>query len=195
MRYDEAHKQKTRQRVLQAAAKAIRTQGPDRVGVAGIMAQAGLTHGGFYAHFQSKDDLVAEAIEQMFAEGRERFAAIVDGKPAAQALGDFLDFYLSKAHRDATEAGCALPALCTDLPRLSAEARAAFDAGYARLIDWIAARLQELGHDESHAAASSAVSEMVGAVALARCIPERKRSDAMLEGSRKAIRRRLGLAC
>src|SRR5215469_14282077 len=112
MRYDEAHKQKTRQRVLQAAASAIRAEGPDRVGVAGIMAKAGLTHGGFYAQFGSKDDLVADAIDQMFQEGRDKIAEIVAGKPPAKALGDFVDFYLSKTHRDSPDVGCALPALC-----------------------------------------------------------------------------------
>ena len=193
MRYDEAHKQKTRQKVLQAAAQAIRAEGPDRVGVAGIMARAGLTHGGFYAHFESKDDLVAEAIEQMFVEGRQRFAAIVKDKPPARALGDYLDFYLSKAHRDAPDAGCAMPALCTDLPRLSDRAKATFGNGYAGLIVWMSRQLEELGRDDAEPTASSVVSEMVGAVALARCIPERERSDALLERSRCAIRRRLGL--
>jgi TetR/AcrR family transcriptional repressor of nem operon len=193
MRYDEAHKQKTREKVLQAAAQAIRAEGPDRVGVAGIMARAGLTHGGFYAHFESKEDLVAEAIEQMFVEGRQRFAAIVAGKPPAQALGDYLDFYLSKAHRDAPDAGCAMAALCTDLPRLSDRAKATFGNGYAGLIVWIRKQLEDMGHGEAKMTASSVVSEMVGAVALARSIPDRDRSDALLESSRKAIRRRLGL--
>jgi TetR/AcrR family transcriptional repressor of nem operon len=193
MRYDEAHKQKTRQKVLEAAARAIRAEGPDRVGVAGIMAQAGLTHGGFYAHFESKDDLVAEAIAEMFVEGRERFAAIVAGKPPARALGDFLDSYLSKAHRDAPDAGCPMPALCTDLPRLPARAQAAFGAGHAGLIAWIGTQLDALGRKDTAATASSVVSEMVGAVALARCIPDRERSDALLDSSRRSIRARLGL--
>jgi TetR/AcrR family transcriptional repressor of nem operon len=193
MRYDEAHKQKTREKVLQAAARAIRAEGPDRVGVAGIMARAGLTHGGFYAHFESKDDLVAEAIEQMFVEGRTHHAEVTAGKPPAQALGDYLDFYLSKPHRDAPDAGCAMPALVTDLPRLSDRAKAAFGNGYAGLIAWIAKRLEELGQADARATASSVVSEMVGTVALARCIPDRERSDALLENSRKAIRKRMGL--
>jgi TetR/AcrR family transcriptional repressor of nem operon len=194
MRYDEAHKQKTREKVLQAAARAIRAEGPDRVGVAGIMAKAGLTHGGFYAHFESKDDLVAEAIEQMFREGRQHFAAVVTGKPPAQALGDYIDYYMSKPHRDSPDAGCAMPALCTDLPRLSDRAKAAFGKGYAGLIMWIAARLEEMGHPDAKTVASSVVSELVGGVALARCMPDRERSDALLESSRRHIRDRLGLA-
>lgn len=193
MRYDEAHKQKTREKVLQAAARAIRAEGPERVGVAGIMAKAGLTHGGFYAHFESKDDLVAEAIEQMFVEGRQAHAAVTEGKPPAQALADYIDYYISKPHRDMPDAGCAMPTLVTDLPRLSDQAKQAFGKGYSGLIAWISRRLEELGHADPKGAASSVVSEMVGAVALARCIPDRERSDALLEASRKAIRARLGL--
>jgi TetR/AcrR family transcriptional repressor of nem operon len=157
------------------------------------MAKAGLTHGGFYAHFESKDDLVAEAIEQMFVEGRQHFSAVVAGKPPAQALSDYIDYYLSKPHRDTRDAGCAMPALCADLPRLSDRAKAAFGNGYSGLITWIATRLEKLGQAEAKAVACSAVSEMVGAVALARTIPDLERSDALLEASRRSIRTRLGL--
>ena len=73
MRYDTDHKQKTREKVLKAAAKAIRADGPHRMGVADVMRKAGLTHGGFYAHFESKDDLVAAAIGQMFEQSKARF--------------------------------------------------------------------------------------------------------------------------
>jgi TetR/AcrR family transcriptional repressor of nem operon len=193
MRYDEAHKQKTREKVLQAAARAIRAEGPERVGVAGIMAKAGLTHGGFYAHFESKDDLVAEAIEQMFVEGRQHHAEVVGGKPPAQALADYIDYYLSKPHRDTPSAGCALPTLATDLPRLSDRAKQAFGRGYSGLINWISRLLEEIGHADPKGAANSVVSEMVGAVALARCLPDQDRSDALLESSRKNIHARLGL--
>jgi len=193
MRYDEAHKQKTREKVLQAAARAIRAEGPERVGVAGIMAKAGLTHGGFYAHFESKDDLVAEAIEQMFVEGRQLHSEVVEGKSPTQALADYVDYYLSKPHRDTPDGGCALPTLCTDLPRLSERAKVAFGRGYSGLISWISRRLEEIGHADPRGAANSVVSEMVGSVALARCIPDRERSDALLESSRRNIRARLGL--
>ena len=73
MRYDSEHKERTRARVVKEAAKAIRAEGPHRVGVAGVMAKAGLTHGGFYAHFASKDDLVGAAMSQMFDEASVKF--------------------------------------------------------------------------------------------------------------------------
>ena len=85
MRYDAEHKQKTRERVVQEAAREIRAQGPHRVGVAGIMAKAGLTHGGFYAHFASKDDLVLAAMEQMFRDGQKRVQTEMRDLPPACA--------------------------------------------------------------------------------------------------------------
>ena len=82
MRYDAEHKQRTREKVLKAAAKVIRAKGPDRIGVAEVMADVGLTHGGFYAHFESKDDLVSAAIEKMLEESRARLRHETEGRSA-----------------------------------------------------------------------------------------------------------------
>ena len=145
MRYDAEHKQKTRDRVLKEAAKAIRAEGPHRVAVAGIMAKAGLTHGGFYAHFPSRDDLVAAAIGQMFEEGRARLMLETTGRTPAGALGGYIDFYLSPAHRDTRSAGCPLPFLSADAPRLTGPARQRFADGVATLTAAIADLLGQLG--------------------------------------------------
>jgi TetR/AcrR family transcriptional repressor of nem operon len=193
MRYDHEHKQQTRARVLDVAARAIRAEGPERVGVAGIMAQAGLTHGGFYAHFPSKDDLVAEAIVQMFRDAAVKFESTVSGKPAAAALGEYIDFYLSARHRDARDTGCPLAALTTDLPRLSAKARGRFGRGVAWLTQAIAERLEAMGRPDPGALAASALAEMVGALTLARSVADEAQSDAILEATRTALRRKLEL--
>ena len=87
MRYDSEHKQQTRSKVLDVAARAIRSSGPDRVGVAAIMAEAGLTHGGFYAHFASKDELVAAAIETMFDQARDATARGHRGSRCRRSTG------------------------------------------------------------------------------------------------------------
>src|SRR6187399_865856 len=133
MRYDSEHKQKTRAKVLKAAAKAIRAEGPHQIGVADVMAQVGLTHGGFYAHFESKDDLVAAAIGQMFEQSKARFLNEVKDYPPARALNAYVDFYLSPGHRDARASGCPIPALAADLPRLDRAARTRFAQGVAAL--------------------------------------------------------------
>jgi TetR/AcrR family transcriptional repressor of nem operon len=193
MRYGAEHKEETRKRVLKAAAKAIRAEGPHRVGVAGIMAEAGLTHGGFYAHFRSKDDLVAASIDQMFAEGSERARRETEGFDPATGLGRYIDFYLSPAHRDSGGAGCPLPYLSADAPRMDGASRTRFADGLAQLTDRLAALLAEIGCPDPAATASSLLAEMVGALSLARADPDSVRSDAILEHSRAALKTRFGL--
>jgi TetR/AcrR family transcriptional repressor of nem operon len=187
MRYDAEHKQKTRTRVLQEAASAIRLEGPERVGVAGVMAKAGLTHGGFYAHFASKDDLVVQAIEQMFAEGRERLTKVMADKPPGEALAAYIEFYLSELHRDRRDRGCPLPALSGDLARLSPPAREAFEAGIGRLRGAFETRLAALGVAEAEMTATSMLNEMVGALALSRSVADPHRADVILAASRTSL--------
>lgn len=193
MRYDAEHKQKTREKVLKAAAKAIRADGPHRVGVADVMAKAGLTHGGFYAHFASKDDLIVAAIEQMFDESRARMLHETEGKAPQDALRDYIDFYLSAAHRDTRRAGCPLAALSSDLPRLSDATRDAFAAGMRRLTGRLADMVGACEIKAANEVATSALSEMLGALSLARLEPDAARSDAILADSRRALKNRLGL--
>ncbi len=193
MRYDAEHKQKTREKVLDAAAEAIRLEGPHKVGVAGIMAKAGLTHGGFYAHFESKDDLVACAIGHMFDRSAQRRLDSFKDRPPAEALLAYVEFYLSEGHRDARTTGCVMPALAADLPRLPAAAQQSFAAGVQRLTGRVADLLAAMGHDEAQDLASSMIAEMVGALSLARAEPDRARSDLMLERSRRVLKQRLNL--
>jgi TetR/AcrR family transcriptional repressor of nem operon len=193
MRYDAEHKQKTRSKVLEVAAKAIRSDGPDRIGVAGVMAEAGLTHGGFYAHFKSKDELVAAAIEQMFEESRARVAHEMEGHPPAEGLANYIDFYLSKKHRDARGAGCPMAALASDLPRLPEQTRALFAEGAQHLVESMTEKFTALGYANPQMLARSTVSELVGALSLARVETDAKRSDAILADSRQLLKQRLGL--
>jgi len=193
MRYGPEHKQKTRKRVLTEAARAIREQGPHQVGVASVMSKAGLTQGGFYAHFASKEDLVASAIEHMFGESAQRWAEVTDGRTPQQGLSAYVDFYLSRAHRDARGAGCPLPFLAPDLPRLSEDARRRFAEGMGRLRDRLAGQLALMGRDGPAAEASSLLSELVGALSLARAEIDPAQSDAILERSKAAVKRRFGL--
>src|SRR5204862_4389718 len=99
MRYSDTHKQETRKKVVRAAAAAVRKKGPDGVGVAEVMAEAGLTHGGFYAHFPNKEALVVAAIEEAFAQNGRRFNRLTEGMTARDALEAFVDAYVSTEHR------------------------------------------------------------------------------------------------
>lgn len=193
MRYGAEHKELTRKRVLKAAAKAIRVEGPHRVAVAEVMADVGLTHGGFYAHFKSKDDLVAASIGQMFEEVAERARLAIEGAPPAVGLSRYVDFYLSPAHRDALGAGCPLPYLSADAPRMDPISRTRFAEGVSKMTDRFAALFAELGDPDPGTKASSMLAEMVGALSLARADPDPVRSDAILDRSRAALKTRFGL--
>ena len=193
MRYEPDHKDQTRQKILKAAARAVRAEGPHKVAVAKVMARAGLTVGGFYAHFASKDDLIAAAIDEMFAEAKSRLLLETGDLPPAEAIGAYIDFYLSPTHRDARATGCPMPSLAADLPRLPQKARERFAAGVQRLRGRLVEKLATLGHDDAEAEASSAVAEMVGAVSLARAEPDPAASDAILERSKTSLKHRLNL--
>lgn len=193
MRYGAQHKRRTRERVLEQAAKAIRRAGPHRIGVADVMARAGLTHGGFYAHFASKDELVAAAIDHTFEQARARLERETQGRPAAHGLASYIDNYLTPEHRDARTRGCPLTFFANDVPRLSRAARERFARGVNDLVERLAAHLERLGQRDPETAASSMIAEMSGALTLARAEPSRQRSDAILARSRASIRRRLGL--
>ncbi len=194
MRYDSDHKSETRQRVLKEAAREIRAKGPGGVAVAGIMARAGLTHGGFYAHFESKEALIAAAIETMFESAARRFDRSAAHDDPGTALRAYVDFYLSPGHRDSREHGCPLPALSGDLARLDPEARVRFGKGVAGLTGRLADALGRLGVADPELAGASMLAEMVGAVTLSRAVADSAQSDKILERARASViaRFRLG---
>jgi TetR/AcrR family transcriptional repressor of nem operon len=193
VRYHAEHKQETRARVLKEAAKAIRAEGPHRIAVAGVMAKAGLTHGGFYAHFKSKDDLVAAAVGEMFKDARARLARETGDRPPSEGLSAYIDFYLSARHRDARATGCPITALAADLPRLEGGARDQYGQGVAGLAGRLGGLLSEMGRQDAEALGRSMVAELVGALSLARAVADEAQSDLILETSRRALKQRLGL--
>ncbi|HEV7692841.1 MAG TPA: TetR/AcrR family transcriptional regulator [Hyphomonadaceae bacterium] len=193
MRYDAEHKQKTRERVVKEAARAIRKDGPHNLALSSVMANVGLTNGGFYAHFKSRDDLLAAGVEQMFRESRARTMLEGEGRSPAENLNAFLDFYLSAAHRDSRTFGCPLAFLSTEAPRLPKAAARQFADGVPKLAGMIAQQLKALGRSDAEDEASSVLAELVGAVGLSRAEPDKEKSDLILERSRRTVARRLGL--
>ncbi len=193
VRYASDHKHETRERILAEAAKQIRSHGPLGIGVAEIMKRAGLTHGGFYAHFESKDALLTAAISKMFEDALSRWHSSTEGRTASDGLSAYVDWYLSPQHRDARETGCPMAALSSDLPRLPSECRTAFADGVRSLAERLAYGLRELRLRKVDPLAASVLAELVGALSIARVEPDQARSDAILTASRRAIRARLGL--
>jgi len=193
MRYEPDYKARTRQKVLAEAAKTLRAEGMQGMGVANVMAKAGLTHGAFYAHFESKEALIDETVKEMALAARGRFDAVTAGLPPADALRTYVQTYLSARHRDANESSCPLPWIATDVHRMGAPSRKRYGASVAGLTELLAARLRELDRADADAAAASVVAELVGALALSRAVADKSQSDLILARSRDAILARLGI--
>ncbi|QWF39094.1 TetR/AcrR family transcriptional regulator [Bordetella hinzii] len=193
MRYDSEHKQKTRERIVAEAARAMRDAGPAQVGVAAVMSAAGLTHGGFYAHFANKDALVAAAIARMFEESLRWWARSRQGREPGAALAHYIDRYLSPEHRAAPGRGCPLAALAGEPPRLAPPARLAFHTGSQSLQAALAEALAELGRDDPAGQARALLAELVGQLTLARAEPDDAQAARSLARARQFLKQRLGL--
>ncbi|MEW9899208.1 TetR/AcrR family transcriptional regulator [Chitinivorax sp. PXF-14] len=193
MRYDPEHKQRTHRKVVMAAAKAIRQYGPDKIGVATLMSKAGLTHGGFYAHFKSKDALLVEAIDYMFEERMAALHKVIANADPVKGMGDYIDLYLSPLHRDRRDKGCPAVALSGDVARMTPAARQRFEVGIQMMIAEIAGTLRRLAQPEPEVLAASILFEMVGAMAIVRGIADDERSTRMLDEARRSVRQRAGL--
>lgn len=189
-----AHKAKTRARILDEAASAIRTGGAQGISVADLMKRAGLTHGGFYAHFSSRDDLVAHAVDRMFQDSAAMLARFFGDDPNGAGLAGLIDYYLSERALLAVESGCPLPGLSGEVARMPAAARARFEAGIVAFRDAIGRALDAMGTaGDTEALASSVLAELVGAMALARSMSDRDAAGTFLAASRQRIRERLAL--
>ena len=176
-------KELTHERIVDAAARAIRRSGYHGTGVADIMKDAGLTHGGFYAHFGSREAMLAEAADRAGSESvaiMERIAAAV---PPRQALQTMLQAYLSKAHVEGAETGCATAALCSEMPRQAPEVRRVATRRIKEMIDLVARQSPDWGLPGAHENALVTVATMVGALALARAVDDPRLSDALREAA------------
>lgn len=192
MRYSDTHKQETRQKVVKAAARSVRAKGPEGVSVAEVMAEAGLTHGGFYAHFPNKEALVAAAVEAAFDQSTRRFGKVTEGLSKAEALATFVDLYVTPEHRAHPERGCPLAGLSSELPRQGPPVREAYERGVQRMIGYIADWLPD-GTADRESLAASLVAEMAGIVALSRAIADDDEAERLLAAARGRIKSRMGI--
>ena len=177
--HSQDEKKANHERIVEIAAARMRQSGTEAPGVAEIMREAGLTHGGFYKHFSSRDELVAEAAEHAFASSARRTDDALDG--AEDPLASFVDAYLSADHRDTPATGCAVAGLGPDAARGDERIRAQFGAG----VQGYLARLEHmLGSRED---AVVALSSMVGALLLSRAVDDPELSEEFLAGVREAV--------
>lgn len=174
-------KQATHDRIVEVAARAIRRSGYGGTGVADIMKEAGLTHGGFYAHFDSREALLAEAADRAGAQAVAASAGVVAAAPPDQGLQALLQAYLSQAHLGAVETGCPVAALGSEMPRQPASVRRAATRRIKEMIDLVARQSPDWGQPGAHERALVTTATMVGTLLLARAVDDPKLTAALLE--------------
>jgi TetR/AcrR family transcriptional regulator, transcriptional repressor for nem operon len=180
---DPSRKEATHARIVETAARAIRRSGYSGSGVADIMKQAGLTHGGFYAHFDSREAMLAEAADHAGAETVATLERVAAAAPPEQSLEAMLRTYLSKAHVEGIESGCAVAALGSEMPRQSAQVRRVATRRIKEMIDLVTRQLPEWGKPGAHERALVTLATAVGALVLARAVDDPKLSEALREAA------------
>ncbi|MDB5967996.1 MAG: transcriptional regulator, TetR family [Hydrocarboniphaga sp.] len=178
-------KEATHERIVDAAARAIRRSGYDGTSVADIMKEVGLTHGGFYAHFPSREAMLAEAADRAGADAVAASARVAAAAPPDQALQRMMRAYLSKEHVNSAENGCPVVALGSEMPRQAPEVRRAATLRIKEMIDVVTRHLPNWGQAGAHEQALVLVSAMVGTLVLARAVDDPKLSDALLASTLK----------
>ncbi|HEX6041727.1 TetR/AcrR family transcriptional regulator [Longimicrobium sp.] len=182
VRYSRGHKEKTREQIVDTAARAFREEGVSGVGIGELMGRAGLTHGGFYAHFPSKDALVAEACGRAVDQTWAQMHALVAQAPPGEELATFIRAYVSRTHRDDPGGGCMMPSIGSEMARQDPDVRAAFTAQIRRVLENIQALMPDTPNREDRAL--TLLSGMAGAVLLSRAIDDPAMSDRILKLNR-----------
>jgi len=187
VRYAKGHKDTTRKQILEVASRRFRREGIDAVGVASLMADAGLTHGGFYSHFPSKEDLTREAISTALEHGRAELARAAEREPGG--FEAIVQSYLDPRHRDRSERGCAAAAVAAELARHPVKTRAAAADQIRAITDLLASHLPGADPERNRERAAVIFGLMMGALQLARLTPDRAVSDRILTNAADAALR------
>lgn len=178
-------KEVTHERIVSAAARATRRSGYAGTGVADIMKEVGLTHGGFYAHFASREAMLAEAADLAGAEGVATLSHVAAAVPANEALRSMIRAYLSKEHVDGVATGCPMAALGSEMPRQAPKVRRAATRRIKETIDFVARHSPADSSRSGYEQALVTVATMVGALVLARAVDDPRLSVALRKASAK----------
>lgn len=184
MRYGPEHKQHTRERIVRAAARRFRSRGSEGAGIGDLMRDLRLTHGGFYRHFDTKDDLFIEAFEQGLREIGDRLVQAAERAPAGGALKAIIDAYLSPDHCDDAGAGCPVAALAADIARRPRAARAPFERALRAYIDRLERYVPARSAEARRRKAIALFTGMAGAMTVARAFGDERERRALLDGAR-----------
>jgi TetR/AcrR family transcriptional repressor of nem operon len=187
MRYSREHKLETHARIVKKASVRLREKGAHGIGVADLMKEAGLTHGGFYAHFDSRDALVIEAFAYAMDRSTERWRKLAETIPPEKRLAAIVDSYLTTVHRDDPGHGCAVPTLGAEIARESPKTRKAFAAKLEQMIEMLADQIPEVPRKTARKQAMAAVATMMGTLVLSRIAGSGEFSDEILGAGRDAV--------
>ena len=187
MRYSKEHKLETHARIVKKASVRLREKGAHGIGVADLMKDAGLTHGGFYAHFDSRDALVIEAFAYAMDRSTERWRKLAEATPPEKRLAAIVDSYLTTVHRDDPGHGCAVPTLGAEIARESPKTRKAFASKLAQMIEMLADQIPEVPRKTARKQAMAAVATMMGTLVLSRIAGSGEFSDEILAAGRDAV--------
>jgi TetR/AcrR family transcriptional repressor of nem operon len=177
----------TRQRIIMAAAVAFRKNGIAGTGLSDLMAAAGLTHGGFYRHFDSKDQIVAEACTAAAESLVEQLAASASRKSPQRGLKTIVENYLSAAHRDEPADGCPLAALGSEMTRADERTRAAATQAFLRLVGVIGSQFGKTPPHVARRRALVAAATMIGALTMSRIVTDSELSAGILREAEKQL--------
>ena len=180
-----SRKQLTHERIVDVASRVIRRSGYDGTGVADIMKEAGLTHGGFYAHFDSRDALLAEAGDRAGAEAVAVATRVAASAPPGQGLQAIMQAYLSPEHIATIETGCPVSALASEMPRQAPEVRHAATLHIKEMIDVLARQMPDWGQPQAHERALAMMCALIGTTMLARAVDDPKLSEALCAATLK----------
>jgi TetR/AcrR family transcriptional regulator, transcriptional repressor for nem operon len=184
-RYGKQHKQATRRRIIAAAGRRLKQDGIDGSGVAALMADAGLTNGAFYAHFASKDDLVATAVADQLREQREGYRTQISDRAGVEQM---VREYLSAGHRDNPADGCPSAALLDEIGRCTEATKRSYTKGMLDIVDHIAGVIAPANPQSARAKTLSLFAMLFGTLQLSRALADRQLADAVLEqGIQNAI--------
>ena len=187
MRYSREHKLETHARIVKKASVRIREKGAHGIGVADLMKEAGLTHGGFYAHFDSREALVIEAFAYAMDRSTERWRKVADETPPDKRLATIVENYLTPVHRDDPGHGCAIPTLGAEIARESAKTRKAFAAKLEAMVDMMADQILDVPRKVARKQAVAALATMMGTLVLSRIAGNGEFSDEILAAGREAV--------
>jgi len=187
MRYSREHKLETHARIVRKASVRLREKGAHGVGVADLMKDAGLTHGGFYAHFDSREALVIEAFTHAMDRSTARWRKLAEQTPPEKRLTMIVNTYLMPLHRDDPGHGCAIPALGAEIARESPKTRRAFAGRLEQMIDALAGQIPDLPRKAARKQAMAAIATMMGTLVMARIAGSSDFSDEILGAGREAV--------